>query len=212
VIGANIAITAITFASHWYDYLLQMMLPRILSILLHGILIFISCKYPLKLVQIHGPLVVLFQLPMILWATGHTSLPLNAMPASIAGLNNLMIYSIICNANWMVTTGFLALSLAGSFVYYSLMYNYLDYITISLVSSTMLFVVYAIYQSELRDKSELIGLAEIRRMNAELKDIFMGLPEGIVLIAERSGQVVLNNEEFMKIFQIPSDARGEEVG
>jgi hypothetical protein len=80
------------------------------------------------------------------------------------------------------------------------MYNYLDYITISLVSSTMLFVIYAIYKSELRDKSELIGLAEIRRMNEELKNIFMGLPEGIVLISEKSGQVVLNNEEFMQIF------------
>jgi hypothetical protein len=28
----------------------------------------------------------------------------------------------------------------------------------------------------------------------------MGLPEGIVLISEKSGQVVLNNEEFMQIF------------
>ena len=120
VIGANIAIAVITFANNWYDYLLQMMLSRILSILLHWILIFISCKYPGKLVQIHGPLVVLFQLPMILWATGHTSLPLNAMPASIAGLNSLIIYSIICNANWMVTTGILVVSLAGSFVYYCL--------------------------------------------------------------------------------------------
>jgi hypothetical protein len=119
---------------------------------------------------------------MLLWATGHTNLPLNAMPASVAGLNNLMIYSIICNANWMVTTGFLVVSLTGSFVYYTLMYNYLDFITISVVSSTMLFVIYAIYKSELRDKSELIGLAEIRRMNEELKNIFMGLPEGIVLI------------------------------
>jgi len=124
---------------------------------------------------------------MILWATGHKTLPLNAMPASIAGLNNLMIYSIICNANWMVTTAFLVVSLAGSFVYYTLMYKYVDFITIAVVSSTMFFVIYAIYKSELRDKSELIGIAEIKRMNEELKNILMGLPEGIVLISEKSG-------------------------
>ena len=200
VIGANIAVSVITFASHWYDYLLQMMLPRLLSILLHGLLIFFSCKYPLKLVQIHGPLIVVFQLPMLLWATGHETLPLNAMPASIAGLNNLMIYSIICNANWMVTTGFLAVSLAGSFVYYTLMYKYVDFITIAVVSSTMFFVIYAIYKSELRDKTELINIAEIKRMNEELKNILMGLPEGIVLISEKNGQVVLNNEEFTRMF------------
>jgi c-di-AMP phosphodiesterase-like protein len=127
------------------------------------------------------------QLPMIFWATGHEVLPLNAMPASVAGLNNLMIYSIICNANWMITTGFLVLSLAGSFVYYTLMYNYLDFITIAVVSTTMLFVIYAIYKTEYRDKSELIGVAEIRRMNEELKNILMGLPEGIVLISEKNG-------------------------
>jgi hypothetical protein len=124
---------------------------------------------------------------MILWATGHKTLPLNAMPASIAGLNNLMIYSIICNANWMVTTAFLVVSLAGSFVYYTLMYKYVDFITIAVVSSTMFFVIYAIYKSELRDKSELIGIAEIKRMNEELKNILMGLPEGIVLISEKTG-------------------------
>ncbi len=87
----------------------------------------------------------------------------------------------------MVTTAFLVVSLAGSFVYYTLMYKYVDFITIAVVSSTMFFVIYAIYKSELRDKSELIGIAEIKRMNEELKNILMGLPEGIVLISEKTG-------------------------
>lgn len=103
----------------------------------------------------------------------------------------------------MVTTGFLIFGIAASFVYYSLRFHYLDFITISIVCTTMFFVIYAIYKTEFRDKSELIGLAEIRRMNEELKNILMGLPEGIVLINEKNGQAVLNNEEFMKIFQIP---------
>ncbi len=87
----------------------------------------------------------------------------------------------------MITTGFLVVSIAGSFVYYTLMYNYLDFITLAIVSSTMIFVIYAIYKTEYKDKSELISVAEIRRMNNELKDILMGLPEGIVLISEKNG-------------------------
>ena len=137
---------------------------------------------------------------MLLWATGHKILPLNAMPASVAGFSNLMIYSIICNANWMLTTCFLVFSIAGCFIYYTLMYHYVDYITISIISSTLVFVIYAIYKSEFKDKSELINLAEIRQMNEELKNILLRLPEGIILIKEQNGHVVLNNEEFMRIF------------
>lgn len=50
VISANIAVAVVTFASEWYDYMLEMMLPRSASIILHGLLIFMSWKHPLKTV------------------------------------------------------------------------------------------------------------------------------------------------------------------
>lgn len=34
----------------------------------------------------------------------------------------------------------------------------------------------------------------------------MNLPEGIILIKEETGQVILGNEEFKKLFQLPKDA------
>jgi hypothetical protein len=39
-------------------------------------------------------------------------------------------------------------------------------------------------------------------MNEELKSILMNLPEGIILIDEESSKISLNNQEFMRIFQV----------
>ena len=41
-------------------------------------------------------------------------------------------------------------------------------------------------------------------MNEELKSILMNLPEGIILINDESRKVSLNNQEFMRIFQLPT--------
>ena len=48
-------------------------------------------------------------------------------------------------------------------------------------------------------------------MNQELKSILMNLPEGILLINEESNMVSLNNQEFMRIFQISQAADDPEV-
>lgn len=37
-------------------------------------------------------------------------------------------------------------------------------------------------------------------MNEELNNMLMNLPEGIVLINDKTGQVVLGNEEFKRLF------------
>jgi hypothetical protein len=39
-------------------------------------------------------------------------------------------------------------------------------------------------------------------MNEELKSILMNLPEGIILIDEENSKISLNNQEFMRIFQV----------
>ncbi len=122
------------------------------------------------------------------------------MPASIAGINNLLIYSIMLNANWIVTSITLFLAVVSAFVYYTIFYEYIDFVTISIVSTTMLFIVYTLYKNELKDKSQLLFMTEIKRMNEELKNILMRLPDGIVLINENNGQVVLYNDEFSRIF------------
>jgi c-di-AMP phosphodiesterase-like protein len=127
-------------------------------------------------------------------------MPKNAMPASIAGINNLLIYSIMLNANWIVTSITLFLAVVSAFVYYTIFYEYIDFVTISIVSTTMLFIVYTLYKNELKDKSQLLFMTEIKRMNEELKNILMRLPDGIVLINENNGQVVLYNDEFSRIF------------
>ena len=125
------------------------------------------------------------------------------MPASIAGLFNAMIFGILCNASWILTAISVLITVIVTLTYYSVMFNYVDFITISIVSNSMIFMVIALYKVEKRDKTELLQFAQIRRMNEELKSILMNLPEGIVLINDETHEVVLQNSEFHRIFAIP---------
>jgi c-di-AMP phosphodiesterase-like protein len=115
------------------------------------------------------------------------------MPASIAGLFNAMIFGILCNASWILTAISVLITVIVTLTYYSVMFNYVDFITISIVSNSMIFMVIALYKVEKRDKTELLQFAQIRRMNEELKSILMNLPEGIVLINDETHEVVLQN-------------------
>ena len=115
------------------------------------------------------------------------------MPASIAGLFNAMIFGILCNACWILTAISVLITVIVTLTYYSVIFNYVDFITISIVSNSMIFMVIALYKVEKRDKTELLQFAQIRRMNEELKSILMNLPEGIVLINNETNEVVLQN-------------------
>jgi sensor histidine kinase regulating citrate/malate metabolism len=53
---------------------------------------------------------------------------------------------------------------------------------------------------------EFLAYKQIMQMNEELKTILMKLPEGIILINEQTNKITLNNQEFMRIFQISQAA------
>lgn len=48
-------------------------------------------------------------------------------------------------------------------------------------------------------------------MNEELNNILNNFPEGILLINEQTGHVVLGNEEFKRLMFIPKQASTEEI-
>ena len=77
--------------------------------------------------------------------------------------------------------------------YYSIMFAYIDIVTISLLSNTILFITIALYKIEKKDKMEFLAYKQIMQMNEELKSILMNLPDGIVLIDEETNKVSLNN-------------------
>ena len=103
---------------------------------------------------IMGGLIELNQLCLLLWKTGHDkdNMPKNAMPASIAGLCNTVMYGVLTNGNWMITAGSAAIVTAVTLTFYSIMFNYIDAVTISILSNTLIFVGIALYKSEKRDK------------------------------------------------------------
>ena len=124
----------------------------------------------------------------LLWGHGDFTdgigLPTHAMPASIAGLFTVMIFGILCNACWLLTAVSVIFTVIVTLTYYSVVYKYVDYITISVIANSMVFLFLALYKIEKRDKTELLQFAQIRQMNEELKSILMNLPEGIILIKD----------------------------
>ena len=78
------------------------------------------------------------------------------MPATIAALFNSMIFGILCNASWILTAISVLITVIVTLTYYSIMFNYVDFITITLVSNSMIFMLIALYKIEKRDKTELL--------------------------------------------------------
>lgn len=115
------------------------------------------------------------------------------MPASIAGLCNTMLYGLVTNGNWMLSAVCMIVVIMITLTYYSIMFSYIDIVTISLLSNTIIFITIALYKIEKKDKMEFLAYKQIMQMNEELKSILMNLPEGIVLIDEETNKVSLNN-------------------
>jgi hypothetical protein len=51
----------------------------------------------------------------------------------------------------------------------------------------------------------------VQRMNEELTNIFINLPEGIVLINEENNQVSLGNYEFLRLFALNRNTSNAEI-
>ena len=194
-IVANIIVAIISIVSNWNQYILELWLGRIIGIVLNVALVIVGYKYPKQTAPYHGALLVLNQLCLLLWKTEHdlSNFPKNAMPASIAGLCNTMMYGLVTNGNWMLNACCMILVIMITLTYYSIMFAYIDIVTISLLSNTIIFITIALYTIEKKDKMEFLAYKQIMQMNEELKSILMNLPEGIVLIDEETNKVSLNN-------------------
>ncbi len=81
------------------------------------------------------------------------------MSGSIAGLFNALIFGLLCNANWLLTATSVVITVIMTLGYYSIMFSYVDYISISVIGNTMIFYFIALYKIEKRDKTELLQFA-----------------------------------------------------
>jgi c-di-AMP phosphodiesterase-like protein len=71
-------------------------------------------------------------------------------------------------------------------LYYSKMYQLSDPLSTSIFPITILMLICFTYKIERKEKLEFLSLCQIKRMNDELCNILMNLPEGIVLIDEEN--------------------------
>jgi len=163
-IAINVVVAIISVILKWDEYVVELWTGRIISIVLNLVLIFFQYKYPLQVTPFHGPCLVVSQLGFFLWGHGDASsgsgkTPLNAMPASIAGLFTSMVFGILCSAHWVYTAISIICSVLVTMTYYSIRFNYIDYATISLIFNNMIFLFIALYKIEKRDKTDILQYA-----------------------------------------------------
>ena len=135
------------------------------------VLIYVGYKYPRSTAPYHGALLVLNQLCVLLWKSDHdlSNFPKNAMPGSIAGICNTMIYGLVTNGNWMLNSFCLILVTVITLTYYSIMFAYIDTMTFAIMGNFIIFITIALYKIEKKDKMEFLAYKQIMQMNEELK-------------------------------------------
>ena len=147
-IFTNIIIAIVWIVFNWHEYILELWLGRIIGIVLNILLVIFLYKYPIKMVPLMAGLIEINHLCFLLWNTDHdkNNMPQNSMPASIAGLAIAAFYGLLTNANWMLTTISNFIVVAITLTYYSLMFNYVDVLTITIVANSLIFVGIALYK------------------------------------------------------------------
>lgn len=73
--------------------------------------------------------------------------------------------------------------------------------TLMQFATVTLMCVFSAYQNELRAKTDIVQMAQIQKMNDDLKNILINFPEGIVLYDEGKDEVVLANLELRRIYK-----------
>lgn len=79
------------------------------------------------------------------------------MPASIAGLCNTVIYGLLTNGNWMFTTGSMVAVTGATLTFYSVIFDYIDIVTMTILGNTLIFIGIALYKIEKKDKMEFLA-------------------------------------------------------
>ncbi|CDW74854.1 pas domain s-box protein [Stylonychia lemnae] len=104
----------------------------------------------------------------------------------------------------MISTGLVTL------LYYALIIKCCDYYSSVYLMSVVLMMAYSCYFYEKKLKLEFIQFYQIQKMNVDLKMIFDSLPEGIILFDPTNNKVSLANQEYRRLFNIPSVEINEE--
>lgn len=89
---------------------------------------------------------------------------------------------LLLNANWIFSCVAISIYTGLSIFYFIYYCNFADGVTLSLIIILLLAVVSQTFFTERKEKSYLVQMAQIQKMNDDLKNMLMTMPEGIVLI------------------------------
>lgn len=132
----------------------------------HLVLIIVTWKFPLMLCFVHAPLIVLLQIPTLLWYAdpSQSDVP-TAMLSTVSALFLTLLFGFITNACWLLTTFSLLASATTVLVFYYQTYGFINADCSTLIYMIICVMAFSLYKSELRYKSEMINFEEIKEMN-----------------------------------------------
>lgn len=147
----ELAILAISLYEKKPLYFVRLWLPRILSTVLHILVLALNSKYPQShfLLNIHGPTVLLSQLSSLIWYTGEkiTDLPF-AMTTSISSLFFMLMSAYIMNGGWLLTSAAILFQTTSVLTFYAYMYQLRDTTCLSIIALTIVMLIYSTYRNE----------------------------------------------------------------
>jgi c-di-AMP phosphodiesterase-like protein len=127
-------------------------------------------------------------------------------------LTAVLLIGMLCSVNWMMTCATMTIVTFSTMTYYNVQFGFYDSTTYLVLLFTLIMLTTSTYMAERQDKVHFMQLANIQKMNEELTNILMNLPEGIVLVNEQSNEVALGNNEFRRLFSIPKALSNEAIG
>lgn len=110
------------------------------------------------------------------------------------------------SARWFVTAGAMTLTFLLLIAWNAIFFKILDPVTILTMGAVIIWLSLQAYNTEKTYKQMIIQMEKIRTMNEELKNLLMSLPDGIVLVDEKTSDLSLVNNEFKRLFSLPDNS------
>ncbi|TNV84152.1 hypothetical protein FGO68_gene1404 [Halteria grandinella] len=120
------------------------------------------------------------------------------------GLVSIMLLGNVMNTKWMYSAvGMIVVLVSVTWWNQFIHAEQLDFVSIGMNICTLFIIIMATHNSEKHYKDMIINIQRTNKMNIDLKNLLMALPEGIVLMNTKTKEVAFSNLEFTRLFGLP---------
>ncbi|CDW74528.1 multi-sensor hybrid histidine kinase [Stylonychia lemnae] len=169
----------------------------------HLIILLLTFKFPKYFTDLHSPILLLLNLSSLLHVSTNPTSKIQ-LAGNIIGLCFFLTAGLLTNSRWILTCPAMIATTVGKVSYYAIDLEINDYTVMIQFVVNLGLLCYASYATELGLKTQLIQIAQIRKMNDDLQNILLNFPEGIILYSDDSKSIIMANQELKRILKCNS--------